>query len=68
LLRESEGDDRQPNIGLPPSWRAASVRIASQALVNPYHGIDGLKLLREAHEPAETLEMLARVDRGWAHR
>ena len=30
--------------------------IATQALVNPYYGIDGLSLLREGRAPAEIIE------------
>src|SRR5215218_6638010 len=42
--------------------------IATQGLVNPYYGIDGLKLLRQGQAPAEMLEILTREDRGSAHR
>ena len=38
--------------------------IATQALVNPYYGIDGLKLLREGRTPRETLETLIAADNG----
>ena len=47
-----------------PSARAcrisppASAAIATQALVNPYYGIDGLKLLREGREPRDIVETL----------
>jgi uncharacterized Ntn-hydrolase superfamily protein len=42
--------------------------IATQALVNPFYGIDGLELLRHGHDPAGTIETLTRRDPGSAHR
>jgi uncharacterized Ntn-hydrolase superfamily protein len=38
--------------------------IATQALVNPYYGIDGSKLLREGRSPRETLETVLAADNG----
>jgi uncharacterized Ntn-hydrolase superfamily protein len=38
--------------------------VATQALVNPYYGIDGVKLLREGHEPRAVLETLIAADSG----
>jgi len=38
--------------------------IATQALVNPYYGIDGLKLLRDGKSPRETMESLLAPDPG----
>ena len=38
--------------------------IATQALVNPYYGIDGLKLLREGRAPREIVETLIAADAG----
>src|SRR6186713_3298239 len=38
--------------------------IATQALVNPYYGIDGLKLLREGCEPREVIDILIAADNG----
>ena len=38
--------------------------IATQALVNPYYGIDGLKLLREGGTPREVVETLIAADGG----
>jgi uncharacterized Ntn-hydrolase superfamily protein len=38
--------------------------IATQALVNPYYGIDGLKLLREGREPREVVKTLIAADAG----
>jgi uncharacterized Ntn-hydrolase superfamily protein len=42
--------------------------IATQALVNPYYGIDGLRLLRDGHDPVEIIKALTRQDPGSAHR
>jgi uncharacterized Ntn-hydrolase superfamily protein len=38
--------------------------IATQALVNPYYGIDGLKLLRENHSPGDIVKTLIAADAG----
>ena len=38
--------------------------IATQALVNPYYGIDGLKLLHEGRSPREVIETLIAADSG----
>ena len=38
--------------------------IATQALVNPYYGIDGLKLLREGHQPRDVVDTLIAADSG----
>src|SRR6266403_1515575 len=38
--------------------------VATQALVNPYYGIDGVKLLREGREPRAVLETLIAADAG----
>lgn len=38
--------------------------IATQALVNPYYGIDGLKLLREGRQPRDIVETLIAADAG----
>ena len=38
--------------------------IATQALVNPYYGIDGVKLLREGHLPGEIIKTLIAADGG----
>lgn len=38
--------------------------IATQALVNPYYGIDGVKLLREGREPREVVDTLIAADAG----
>jgi uncharacterized Ntn-hydrolase superfamily protein len=42
--------------------------IATQALVNPYYGIDGLRLLREGCSPREIVETLIAADSGCASR
>ena len=38
--------------------------IATQALVNPYYGIDGLKLLREGQKPRDIVKTLIGADAG----
>ncbi|MGH6709572.1 MAG: DUF1028 domain-containing protein [Bradyrhizobium sp.] len=38
--------------------------IATQALVNPYYGIDGVQLLREGREPGDIVKMLLATDDG----
>src|ERR1700687_5436442 len=38
--------------------------IATQALVNPYYGIDGLKLLREGRNSRDIVETLIAADDG----
>ncbi|ANW03568.1 DUF1028 domain-containing protein [Bradyrhizobium icense] len=38
--------------------------IATQALVNPYYGIDGVKLLREGRSPREMVDILLVADDG----
>ncbi|MDO8401269.1 MAG: DUF1028 domain-containing protein [Bradyrhizobium sp.] len=38
--------------------------IATQALVNPYYGIDGVKLLREGRSPREVVDTLIAADSG----
>lgn len=38
--------------------------IATQALVNPYYGIDGVKLLREGREPDVIVKTLTAADSG----
>jgi len=38
--------------------------VATQALVNPYYGIDGVKLLREGREPREIIDTLIAADGG----
>lgn len=42
--------------------------IATQALVNPYYGIDGAKLLREGRSPRDVVDMLKAADSGHVHR
>jgi uncharacterized Ntn-hydrolase superfamily protein len=38
--------------------------IATQALVNPYYGIDGLKLLRAGRQPRDVMETVIAADPG----
>jgi uncharacterized Ntn-hydrolase superfamily protein len=38
--------------------------IATQALVNPYYGIDGVKLLREGRRPRDIIDTLTAADGG----
>jgi uncharacterized Ntn-hydrolase superfamily protein len=51
-----------------PHIAAGVGAVATQALVNPYYGIDGLKLLREGQSPRDTIAMLKAVDGGHASR
>jgi uncharacterized Ntn-hydrolase superfamily protein len=47
-----------------PHIAAGIGAIATQALVNPYYGIDGLKLLREGRSPHDVLATLIAADDG----
>jgi uncharacterized Ntn-hydrolase superfamily protein len=51
-----------------PHIAAGIGAIATQALVNPYYGIDGLKLLREGRGPRDIVETLIAADSGHAAR
>jgi uncharacterized Ntn-hydrolase superfamily protein len=51
-----------------PHIAAGIGAIATQALVNPYYGIDGLKLLRESCSPLSIIEALIAGDAGHASR
>jgi uncharacterized Ntn-hydrolase superfamily protein len=42
--------------------------IATQALVNPYYGIDGIRLLREGHAPTDIIRTLIAADAGHESR
>jgi uncharacterized Ntn-hydrolase superfamily protein len=42
--------------------------IATQALVNPYYGIDGVRLLREGRTPRDIIDTLIATDAGHASR
>jgi uncharacterized Ntn-hydrolase superfamily protein len=56
-------------VGARVPYIAAGVGgIATQALVNPYYGIDGLKLLREGLAPADIIERLTAADAGYQSR
>jgi uncharacterized Ntn-hydrolase superfamily protein len=47
-----------------PHIAAGIGAIATQALVNPYYGIDGLKLLREGRSPHDVLKTVTAADAG----
>jgi uncharacterized Ntn-hydrolase superfamily protein len=47
-----------------PHLAAGIGAIATQALVNPYYGIDGLRLLREGRSPRAVVEALIAADGG----
>jgi uncharacterized Ntn-hydrolase superfamily protein len=51
-----------------PHIAAGVGAIATQALVNPYYGIDGLEFLREGKSPRDVIEALKAVDSGHASR
>jgi uncharacterized Ntn-hydrolase superfamily protein len=51
-----------------PHIAAGTGGIATQALINPYYGIDGLKLLREGRNPRDIIETLIARDAGHASR
>jgi uncharacterized Ntn-hydrolase superfamily protein len=56
-------------VGARVPYIAAGIgAIATQALVNPYYGIDGLKLLREGSQPRDILKTLIAADSGHASR
>jgi uncharacterized Ntn-hydrolase superfamily protein len=54
--------------GRVPYIAAGLGAIATQALVNPYYGIDGLKLLREGRAPRDIVKTLIAADSGHASR
>src|SRR5882757_9631887 len=47
-----------------PHIAAGIGAVATQALVNPYYGIDGVKLLREGREPGDVIKTLTTADSG----
>jgi uncharacterized Ntn-hydrolase superfamily protein len=51
-----------------PYIAAGTGAIATQALVNPYYGIDGLKLLRDGRSPRDIVDSLIAGDSGHASR
>src|SRR3978361_924846 len=52
-------------VGAPVPHIAAGIGgVDTQALVNPYYGIDGLALLREGREPGAIVETLIAADSG----
>jgi uncharacterized Ntn-hydrolase superfamily protein len=56
-------------VGARVPYIAAGIgAVATQALTNPYYGIDGLKLLREGKSPRDIIEALKAADNGNASR
>jgi uncharacterized Ntn-hydrolase superfamily protein len=53
---------------LVPFISAGVGAVATQALVNPYYGIDGLRMLREGRSAEETLQLLTKADDGREYR
>jgi uncharacterized Ntn-hydrolase superfamily protein len=53
---------------LVPHISAGVGGIATQALINPYYGIDGLKLLREGRKARDIVETLIAADSGHQSR
>jgi uncharacterized Ntn-hydrolase superfamily protein len=51
-----------------PHAAAGLGAIATQALVNPYYGIDGVTLLRAGQSPHDIIATLKAADSGHAHR
>jgi uncharacterized Ntn-hydrolase superfamily protein len=51
-----------------PHIAAGIGAVATQALVNPYYGIDGLKFLHDGKSPRDVIEMLKAADSGHASR
>src|ERR1700755_3427355 len=51
-----------------PHIAAGVGAIATQALVNPSYGVDGLKVLREGKAPRDVIELLKAADGGHASR
>jgi uncharacterized Ntn-hydrolase superfamily protein len=49
---------------LVPHIAAGHGGVATQALVNPYYGIDGVKLLREGRSPQDIVSALTAADSG----
>src|ERR1700709_2253461 len=56
-------------VGARVPYIAAGIgAVATQALVNPYYGIDGVKLLREGRSPRDIVDRLIAGDSGHASR
>jgi uncharacterized Ntn-hydrolase superfamily protein len=51
-----------------PHIRAGVGAVATQALVNPFYGINGLKLLAEGQPPSQAVAQLTAGDAGRDHR
>lgn len=47
-----------------PHIAAGHGAIATQAMVNPYYGIDGVKLLRDGRDPGDIVKTLIAADNG----
>jgi uncharacterized Ntn-hydrolase superfamily protein len=59
----------RPAVGsLAPYAKAGVGAIATQALVNPYFGIDGLRFLSENNDAQQTLSRLLEEDKGRERR
>jgi uncharacterized Ntn-hydrolase superfamily protein len=53
---------------LVPSTQSRAGAVASQALVNPFFGVNGLRLLRDGLSPSEVVAKLVADDEGRAQR
>ena len=53
---------------LVPHLQGGVGAVATQALVNPFYGVNGLKLLREGKSAAEVVATLIASDEGRDHR
>src|SRR5258706_12787076 len=51
-----------------PHIAAGIGAVATQALVNPYYGIDGLKMLRQGRAPRDIVATLIAADNGRDNR
>ena len=51
-----------------PHIAAGIGAVATQALSNPFYGVNGIKLLREGKSAAEVVTLLIAADEGRAHR
>src|SRR5689334_14407062 len=57
------------SVGTIVAWAEAGVgAVATQSMVNPSYGPDGLNLLREGRSPAEIVKLLTEQDSGRAGR
>jgi len=51
-----------------PNIAAGIGAVATQALINPFYGVNGLKALREGLSPGETIARVISADTGRDHR